>query len=180
MSVLNIIQYPDPILREESEPVHTLSPAIITLIQDMKDTMIACGHALGLSAIQVGQPLRIIIVDKGDNNLVEYINPVIVSATGKYSVQEGCLSFPDITDGIQRAKQITFAHEVFYENNVSEWTISFSSAPSVLSYTKTETVTDLMAVVIQHEIDHLNGVLMYDHMSRQYQKKVDKIFKVRP
>lgn len=179
MTILNILSYPDPVLRQESQPVTQLTQDVKTLIQDMKDTMIACGHAIGLSAIQVGVPLRIIIVDKGEEGLVEYINPVIVSATGRYSVQEGCLSLPGIEDGIQRAKDVTFMHHVFEDSKVSPWTISAASAPEYFVKLKEETVTALMAVVIQHEVDHLNGVLMYDHMSKAYQKRVDKMFKVK-
>lgn len=171
MTVLSILTYPDPTLRKVSQPVYTLDSALKTLIQDMKQTMIACGHALGLSAIQVGQPWRIIIVDKGDGNLIEYINPVIIESQGKYSVSEGCLSLPGIEDGIQRAKVVTFTHYVFG--------IGFHVYDGPIPLCVTKTVSDLMAVVIQHEIDHLNGVLMYDHMSSVYKKRVDKLFKVK-
>ena len=162
--ILNILSYPDPKLREISEPVVELTVEHKTLISDMKATMRACGNAIGLSAIQVGHPLRIIIIDKGGGNLVEYVNPEIKEASGKFSVQEGCLSLDGINDGILRHKDIIFTHHLFKNGTFT---------------VKQESASDLMAVVVQHEIDHLNGILMYDHMSSVLQKKVDKIFKVK-
>lgn len=159
--MLNILQYPDPKLREVSLNVKELIPDIRKLIADMKDTMRNTSNAAGLSAIQVGEALRIIIIKK-NNHWVEYINPVIENQIESYNVQEGCLSFPsDVTDSIPRFKTVKFTYDIFDQDG--KW----YSSP-------TETFSEFPAIVVQHEIDHLNGILMYDHMTKPLQKKVDK------
>ena len=168
MAIKKVLTYPDTVLRERAEPVTDLDGKIQQLIDDMADTMY---HApgIGLASNQVGKPCRIIIYDTSPkdepNNLVVLINPEIIEADGLIIEEEGCLSVIDCRAEVKRAARVT-VEGVDREGN-----------PVTL---KKE---GLDAVVLQHEIDHLNGVLFIDHISRLrrelYKRKLKKLLKQR-
>lgn len=168
MKELVILTYPNPVLRQKSEPILNWSDELTQLVTNMRYTMEVNNDAVGLSAIQVGAPIRLFLA-KIDGYYKEFINPEIVEAHHDvYSVQEGCLSFPGVYDPIPRAKYV----KVKYHTSP---TGQFPYAAT--TYAVTDTYKDLDAIIIQHEIDHLNGVLMYDHVTPQYRKRIDKKLK---
>jgi peptide deformylase len=168
MAVKRILTYPDTVLRERAEPVTDIDGKIQQLIDDMAQTMY---HApgIGLASNQVGEPCRIIVFDTSPkdepNDLVVVINPEIIEADGLIVDEEGCLSVVDCRADVKRAARVTVGG-VDREGN-----------PVTL---KKE---GLDAVVLQHEIDHLNGILFIDHMSKLkrelYKRKLKKMLKQR-
>jgi peptide deformylase len=150
MAIRDILQYPDKRLRNRAEPVAAVTPQVIRLIEDMKETMYAA-PGCGLAAPQIGVSLRLFIVDTASedepSDLRVFINPEIVSRTGKVVWEEGCLSFPGVHEDIERAAKVV----VRATNERGE--------PVELE------AEGLLGVAVQHENDHLDGVLMIDHMS---------------
>ena len=151
MAIRDILQYPDKRLRNRAEPVGAITPEVVRLIEDMKETMYAA-PGCGLAAPQIGVSLRLFIVDTAGedepSDLRVFINPEIVSREGKVVWEEGCLSFPGVHEDIERAAKV--AHP---RHRTSE------ARPVELE------ATGLLGVAVQHENDHLDGVLMIDHMS---------------
>jgi peptide deformylase len=149
MAIRTILHYPDPRLRQKAEPVGEVTGEIVKLIDDMAETMYAA-PGVGLAATQLGEPHRIFVVDiAGDNepsNLMVFINPEIVRQEGQQSGPEGCLSFPGVTEEIKRAEQVTVSAR------------GRDGAPFEIA------AEGLLAVAIQHELDHLDGVLMIDRI----------------
>jgi peptide deformylase len=168
MAIKRILTYPDTVLRERAEPVTDIDGKIQDLIDDMVDTMY---HApgIGLASNQVGEPCRVIICDTSSkdepNNLVILVNPEIVEADGLIIDEEGCLSVIDCRADVKRAARVT-VKGVDREGN-----------PVTLEK------EGLEAVVLQHEIDHLNGVLFIDRIStlkrELYKRKLKKLLKKR-
>jgi peptide deformylase len=166
MAIKKVLTYPDTVLRKRAEPVTDIDGKIQQLIDDMSDTMY---HApgIGLASNQVGEPCRIIIYDTSSkdepNDLVVLINPEIIEADGLIIDEEGCLSVIDCRADVKRAARVT-VEGVDREGN-----------PVKL---KKE---GLDAVVLQHEIDHLNGVLFIDRISalkrELYKRKLKKLLK---
>jgi len=166
MAIKKVLTYPDTVLRERAEPVTDIDGKIQQLIDDMADTMY---HApgIGLASNQVGEPCRIIIYDTSPKDeprdLVVLINPEIIEADGLIIDEEGCLSVIDCRADVKRAARVT-VEGVDREGN-----------PVIL---KKE---GLDAVVLQHEIDHLNGVLFIDRIStlkrELYKRKLKKLLK---
>jgi peptide deformylase len=151
MSVLKIIKYGDPILRGQSLKIDKVDDEVKRLIRDMLDTMYKT-EGIGLAACQVGIPKRIIVIDtsKGEDkkHAIVLINPEILFKKGEEISEEGCLSFlPKIRAEVKRATEITIK-----ALNLDEKEIKIAAK-------------DILARVVQHEIDHLNGVLIIDHMS---------------
>ena len=174
MAILEILEAPDPRLKTVSKPVDTFDDQLKILVDDMFETMYAA-HGIGLAAIQVGVPLRLLVIDlqpedpdaepepcdhdHGDGHHHHhqptkrepriFVNPEILdpSAVTK-SYQEGCLSVPDIYAVVDRPATCRVRWQDL-QGNVHE-----------------EAMDGLMAVCIQHEMDHLNGVLFIDHLSR--------------
>jgi len=149
MAIRSILQYPDKRLRIHAEPVPAVTPEVVALIEDMKETMYAA-PGCGLAAPQIGVSLRLFIVDTAGEDepsaLRVFINPEIVSREGKAVWEEGCLSFPGVHEEIERAAKIT----VRATNERGQ---------------PVELVAEgLLGVAVQHENDHLDGVLMIDHM----------------
>lgn len=148
--VREILKYPDPRLREVGKPVETITPEIQALVDDMAETMYA-SNGCGLAATQIGVPLRIFVVDcAGEDepsDLRVFINPEIVEADGVQVWNEGCLSFPGVNEEIKRAE------------HVRARALDRDGKPFEVS------ADGLLAVAIQHELDHLNGVLMIDKLS---------------
>ena len=164
MATLPILKYPDPILKKKSRPVLKIDSAIRQLVQDMAETMYAA-PGVGLAAPQVGCSLRLAVVDISPadqpKNLVVLINPEVIAAEGECSWEEGCLSIPEYTQEVKRKKSIV----VRYQDLQGE---------------KREIVGDdnLLSIALQHEIDHLDGILFIDRISRLkrglFRKKVQK------
>lgn len=163
MAIRTILHYPDARLRQKAQRVETVTPAIKALIDDMAETMYAA-PGVGLAATQIGEPHQVFIVDVAaddePSNLLVFINPEIVQHTGEQVGPEGCLSFPGISEDIKRATTITVR------------------AQDKEGKTFELTADGLLAVAIQHEYDHLEGVLMIDRMGvlkkRIVQRKMQK------
>lgn len=163
MAIRTILQYPDNRLRQKAARVEHITAEIRNLIDDMAETMYAA-PGVGLAATQIGEPHRIFIVDVAGEDepskLHVFINPEILETEGEQTGAEGCLSFPGITEDVKRAAKVrvraTNAEGQVFELEASE----------------------LMAVAIQHEHDHLDGVLMIDRMGmlkrRIVQRKMQK------
>ena len=146
MSILDIRVLGDPILRQATTPVSTITDELQRLIHDMFDTMYHA-RGIGLAAPQVGRTERLAVLDLGDDPFV-IINPVIVqSSSGKAKGEEGCLSIPDIYADVERPK------------TVSMRALDRNGQPFERE------ATDLLARCLQHEIDHLDGKLFLDYLS---------------
>ena len=166
MATREIIILPDKQLRLVSKPVETLTPEIRKLVDDMFETMYAA-PGIGLAAIQVAQPLRLITMDlaKPDENGETkrqprvFINPEILSRSEEMSVyEEGCLSIPEYYEEVERPARVRVRFTDL-EGKVHE-----------------EDAEGLYATCIQHEIDHLNGVLFIDYLSKLKRDRVQKKF----
>jgi peptide deformylase len=163
MSVLPIITIPDPVLRKISDPVERVDSAVVKLMDDMLETMYDA-PGIGLAAIQVGVPRRIVVIDAADEGEARQplclVNPEIVklgSATRLYG--EGCLSIPDVTVEIERPDTVT----VRYIDRAGK---------------QQEIEADgLLATALQHELDHLDGHLIIDFLSRLKRDMIIKKFK---
>jgi peptide deformylase len=163
MALLPILRYPDPRLRERAKPVAAITPEILELVDNMAETMYAA-PGCGLAANQVGVPLRIFVIDTAaedePSDLKVFINPEIVELDGIQTWEEGCLSFPGATEEIKRAERVKVKA---LDRDGKEFTLEADG---------------LLAVAVQHENDHLNGVLMIDKLSalkkRMMSKKVEK------
>ena len=163
MAIRTILHYPDPRLRQKAQPVGDITPEITKLIDDMAETMYAA-PGVGLAATQIGEPHRVFLVDiAADNepsNLLVFINPEIVRQDGQQTGPEGCLSFPGVSEDIKRAERVTVRAR-------GRDGATFEIAAD-----------GLLAVAIQHELDHLDGVLMIDRMGtlkkRIVQRKMQK------
>ena len=149
MSLLRIKIYPDPVLREMCLPIVDFDQALHNLLDDMHETMRA-NSGVGLAASQVGELLRVVVIDVSEegNQLIELVNPEIISQSGKISLEEGCLSIPDYRDKVPRSAEVLVNAQDRYGKNVEI------------------RAEGLLAVCIQHEIDHLNGILFVDRLSR--------------
>jgi peptide deformylase len=149
--LIPIIKVPDPVLREIAKPVAEITDGMRQLLDDMAATMYDA-PGIGLAAPQINISQRIIVMDCGKDEspeLFKMINPEIISQSDARSVlEEGCLSIPDQTADVERPAEV----EVRYldENGTSQSLVA----------------TGLLAACVQHEIDHLNGVLFIDHISR--------------
>lgn len=145
-----ILEYPDPRLREVAKPVATVTPEIQALVDDMAETMYAA-PGCGLAANQIGEDYRIFVVDCAEedepSDLRVFINPEIVEKDGQVVWTEGCLSFPGVREEIKRAERVKVR------------ALGRDGKPFELE------ADGLLAVAIQHETDHLNGVLMVDKLN---------------
>ena len=151
MAVLSILKYPDPTLKMVSLPVENITGDAVRLIQEMVETMYAA-PGVGLAAPQVGMLQRIIVVDidyeNPGKNLIKLVNPEIRRAEGELVWEEGCLSVVDFTAEVKRAERVEVLGLDEKEKEV-----------------KVE-AEGLLAVALQHEIDHLDGKLFIDRISR--------------
>ena len=157
MAILNVLHFPHPNLRKIAAPVDAIDAGIRALAEDMLDTMYAEG-GIGLAATQVDIQKRVIVMDLSETKEqpLVLINPVIISREGSEEMQEGCLSVPGFYETVQRAETIHYS----YLNLEGE--------------TMEQDADGLMAVCVQHEIDHLDGKLFIDYLSplkRQLIKK---------
>jgi peptide deformylase len=152
MSILTILETPDPRLKVVSEPVAAVDDALRALMDDMAETMYAA-PGIGLAAIQVGVAKRILVIDlqetEGDKNPRFFVNPEIVWSSDSLNVyNEGCLSVPEQYAEVTRPDRITVRY-LDYQGAAHE-----------------EKMDGLMATCLQHEMDHLEGILFIDHLSR--------------
>ncbi len=147
--VRTILHYPDKRLREKGKKIETFTAELRRLVDDMAETMYAA-PGVGLAATQIGELLQLFIIDIADNDepsdLRVFINPEILETTGEVTWPEGCLSFPGVTEDIDRAAHIRVRA---LDKNGKSFEIEADG---------------LLAVAIQHEYDHLQGLLMIDHM----------------
>jgi peptide deformylase len=167
MSIQKIYQYPEPVLRQETEKIDTFDSKLAELAEDMAETMYDA-PGIGLAAPQIGKSIKLIVVDTsedrdGEKKYQAMVNPEIIAHEGKQVDEEGCLSVPELTANVTRYQQIT---------------VSYQDLQGQAHELLTE---DRFAVVLQHEIDHLNGILFIDHLSplkrSLYKKKVKKWLK---
>jgi len=149
MALLEILHYPDPRLRNQATPVADINDDIRALVNDMAETMYAA-PGIGLAATQVNVHKQLIIIDISENRdqLRVFINPEILSRESEITMEEGCLSVPGIYESVTRAESITYRALDAQGNKIEEG------------------VTGLLAVCIQHEIDHLKGKVFVDYLSR--------------
>ena len=162
MTIKPLIILPDPILRQVSKPIETMDGEVKKLADDMLETMYDA-PGIGLAAIQIGVARRMLVLDVSkdgeDKQPLVFINPEIVSSTDARSVyEEGCLSIPDYYAEVERPAGITVKH---------------------LDRDGKEQLTEadgLLATCLQHEIDHLNGVLFIDHISKLKREMVIRKF----
>ena len=167
MAVHEIRTVPDPILKEVSTPVEGVDDELRALMDDMVDTMYAA-DGIGLAAVQIGIPKRVIVMDLSEERDKPryFVNPVITPLTEDLKpYQEGCLSVPEVFDDVERPTQCKVEY------------LDYDGTP------KEEIAEDLFAVCIQHEMDHLEGVVFIDYLSRLKRdravKKVQKLVKER-
>jgi peptide deformylase len=146
MAVYKILTDPDPVLRLKSAEVKNINAGVLRVLENMRDTLYAA-DGLGLAAPQIGVSKRIIVVDPG-NNLIQLINPEIIRAEGEQNGSEGCLSVPRKVGWVNRAKKI-LVRGLNPEGNSVEINAE-----------------DLLARVLQHEIDHLDGILFPDKATK--------------
>lgn len=151
MALLEVFKYPDPRLSKVARPVKDINEATVQLVNDMLETMYAA-PGVGLAATQVGALQRIIVLDLDHENprinVYKLINPVITRTEGEVLWEEGCLSVADFTAEVRRAAQVQV---VALDENEKEMKIEAEG---------------FLAVALQHEIDHLDGKLFIDRISR--------------
>ncbi len=153
MALLPILQYPDPVLRQPAFPVRDIGADIARLVEDMAETMYAA-PGVGLAATQLGVSQRVVVLDvrreeeSPGTRLMKLINPQIAEREGELVWEEGCLSVPELTAPVKRARRIL----------VRAWTPEEKEVEIEAE--------ELLAVALQHEIDHLDGKLFLDRLSR--------------
>ncbi len=160
MSVKKIVKYGDNFLRQPTKEVHKISKKVQDLIHDLLDTMYAA-NGVGLAAPQIGSNLRVFVIDVSMNdeplNPIVFINPKIIKKSGAVISHEGCLSFPEAYTDVRRYKDVMVK------------ALDRHGRPFVLE-AKDGT---LLARAIQHEFDHLEGILFVDHTRNRFE--TDKI-----
>jgi peptide deformylase len=156
MTVLDILRYPDARLHKVAKPVERVDDGIRRLVDDMAETMYAA-PGIGLAATQVDVHLRVVVIDVSEarNDLKVFINPEIVAASDESKVyEEGCLSVPGIYDEVERPDRVTVR------------ALDRDGQPFTLE------ADGLLAVCIQHEIDHLDGKVFVQYLSRLKQSRI--------
>jgi len=157
VSIREILKYPDPFLKTRAQKVEEVDDEVRALIDDMRKTIYAY-KGIGLAAVQVGVDKRVIVIDipaheeEGEESLPGYkmalINPELTFSEGEFKFEEGCLSVPGINAYVKRAFHIVVK------------ALDLDGNPIEID------AEDILSVVIQHEIDHLNGILFIDRLSR--------------
>ncbi len=155
MAVKEILTYPDPRLKTVCAPVAELDDDVQSLIQDLIDTMVAAGHSVGVAAPQIGDCRRVVVVDvshsklgkENNHGLMVMVNPEILEREGCETMREGCMSVPDFTGNVTRAQNILVQ---FLDREGRDQVFRASG---------------FEAVAIQHELDHLDGMLFLDRVS---------------
>lgn len=164
MAIRPILTVPNPILKQVSEPVETVTDSTRALMDDMLETMYDA-PGIGLAAVQVGVPINVIVMDlarDGEAPQPQYfVNPEILEDVEDVQpYDEGCLSVPDVFDTVERAERVKITYLDYNGKRVTEWT------------------EGLYAVCIQHEMDHLKGIVFIDYLSRlKRDRAVKKVMK---
>jgi len=155
MALLDILRYPDPRLYKRAAPVLEVDESVRALVRNMAETMYAA-PGVGLAATQVDVNKRVIVIDASEtrNELLVLINPEIVSSEGVQYREEGCLSVPGIYEPVERAERVTVR------------------ALGLDGGSFTVVAEKLLAVCIQHEMDHLEGKVFVDYLSRLKQQRI--------
>lgn len=155
--MLEILHFPDPRLRRRARPVSEVDDSIRCLVQDMLHTMYAA-PGIGLAAVQVNVLKRVITIDVSEarNDPLVLINPEILERRGQMQTDEGCLSVPEIYDTVERAQWIRF-RALDRDGNPFE-----------------QEAEGLLAVCVQHEVDHLEGKLFVDYLSQLKRQRIRK------
>ena len=155
MALLNVLRYPDPRLHKVARPVERVDDEIRRLVRDMAETMYAA-PGIGLAATQVDVHKRVIVIDASEtrDQLLVLINPEIIAQEGVQYCEEGCLSVPGIFEPVERAERVTVR------------ALGIDGNPFTLE------AEMLLAVCIQHEMDHLEGKVFVDYLSRLKQKRI--------
>ncbi|NLO97769.1 MAG: peptide deformylase [Peptococcaceae bacterium] len=148
MAVFQVVKVGENILRDKAMEIKKINSNIHKLLDNMAETMYAA-KGVGLAAPQIGVSKRAVVLDAGDG-LIELINPVIIEKSGKVVDREGCLSIPNVTGDVERAKRVVV--EALDRNGVL----------------KRYEAEDLLARIFQHEIDHLDGILFIDIAQKIY------------
>ena len=156
MAVLPIRTVPDKVLRQKAKRVKSIDKSVHKLVSDMQETL-RIAKGAGLAANQVGIPVRVIVISVPENTCDCIINPEIVKRTGERTVKEGCLSIPGYIGEIKRSEKVRVKGQ---DTKGKEIRLKAEG---------------LLAEVLEHEIDHLNGVLYVDHLESQ-----DKLREVEP
>ena len=163
MAILHICTYPEEILRQRAQPITEIDEEVVKLVDHMVETMYSA-PGIGLAATQVGVAKQLLVADiaprRPESELIVLINPEIVAAEGEVIIEEGCLSVPEYQAEVKRHERVTVRGLNLKGEEV-------------------EIEADgLLAVVLQHEIDHLNGMLFIDRLSKLkrdlYKRKVRK------
>ena len=157
MAVLSIRNFPDPTLKQKAKRVRTIDSSVKKLISDMIETMHSEPGRVGLAAPQVGVSLRVIVIGLPEAEDIAIINPEIVRRRGERLINEGCLSVPGYFGQVQRAESVTVKGR---DQSGKEIRIKAEG---------------LLAQALEHEIDHINGVLYLDHL-----ESTDKLYKIEP
>lgn len=156
MAVKNILKYGTPSLRQPSKEVHKVSKKIKELVNDLLDTMYA-KNGVGLAAPQIGENYRVFVIDVSSNNEplspMVFINPKIIKKSGAFSSNEGCLSFPDVYTDVRRYSNVMVKA---LDSNGKSFVIEAKGAT-------------LLVKAIQHEFDHLDGILFIDHARNRFE-----------
>ena len=157
MGVLPLVTMDSPVLHQKAKRVRRIDASIQKLIDDMIETMHSIGGAAGLAAPQVGVPLQITVIEVPGEDMITLINPEIVKTSGEYEVVEGCLSLPGYRGQIERAETVTAKGRDRYGKEIRI------------------RAAGLLAQALQHEIDHLNGIVYIDHLESK-----DHLYKIEP
>lgn len=156
MTVRNVVKYGVPSLREKSKEVHKISKKIQILVDDLYDTLYAT-NGVGLAAPQIGENYRIFVIDVGTDpktmNPITFINPKIIKKEGAVNSYEGCLSFPEAYTNVRRYKYVKVK------------ALDIKGRPFVMEADE----GSLLARCIQHENDHLDGILFIDHCRNRFE-----------
>ncbi len=157
MAIRTILHFPDPRLRRQAQPVTMVTDEVRRLVDDMAETMYDA-PGIGLAAIQINEPWRVVVIDLSEtrDQLQVFINPEILSRDGEQSFEEGCLSVPGIYEEVTRAHHIRM-------RALNRDGRSFELE-----------VEGLLATCLQHEIDHLDGKVFVDYLSRLKQSRIRK------
>lgn len=156
MSIRKILKYGDPVLRQKSKEITKISKKIQILAEDMLDTMYA-NNGVGLAAPQVGELLRLVVIDVSTGseryNPIILINPKIIKKEGAVACSEGCLSFPEVYTDVRRYKNVTVK------------ALDIKGKPFIIEGKDGE----LLSRALQHEFDHLDGILFVDHVRNRFE-----------
>ena len=157
MALLHILRYPHPGLREKAQPITVFDESITKLAKDMLETMYEA-PGIGLAATQVHEAKQLLVIDVSENkdSPLYIVNPQLIDKSGEIINEEGCLSFPGIYANVTRAEQVTLKYQDLEGN---EHTLE---------------ADELLAICIQHEMDHLDGKVFVDYLSALKRNRIRK------